>query len=188
MLNGTALTNDLELPMSVETASVPLPSATLDAAPSTAAIAGHPIHPMLVPLPIGMIASAAISDLVAINGGGSFWARASRLLLGGGLATGATAGVFGAIDFVTIQQARRPEGWIHLGGNAAVLGLTAANLAVRGDRSRVPFAAALLTFAAASLLLLTGWMGGELSYRHRVGVTDRRHGEVVGDNEELLGV
>ena len=76
--------------MSVETASVPLPSATLDAAPSTAAIAGHPIHPMLVPLPIGMIASAAVSDLVATNGGGSFWARASRLLLGGGLATAAT--------------------------------------------------------------------------------------------------
>jgi uncharacterized membrane protein len=174
--------------MRVETASVPLPSATLDAAPSTAAIAGHPIHPMLVPLPIGMIASAAVSDLVATNGGGSFWARASRMLLRGGLATAATAGIFGAIDFLTVEQARRPEGWIHLGGNAAVLGLTAASLAVRGDRGRVPVPAAMLSVSAAALLLLTGWMGGELSYRHRVGVAERRHGEITGDNEAIVEV
>lgn len=174
--------------MSVEVSSVPLPSATVDAAPSTAAIGGHPIHPMLVPLPIGMLTSAAISDLVAVNGGGTFWARASRWLLRGGLATGVLAGVFGAIDFLTIEQARRPEGWIHAGGNATVLGLTAANLAIRGDDDHVPFVGALLTVATAMLLLLTGWMGGELSYRHRVGVAERRQGEFVGSNEEIVPV
>lgn len=171
--------------MTVEVSSVPLPSATVDAAPSTAAIAGHPIHPMLVPLPIGLLASAAISDLVAMNGGGKFWGRASRLLLRGGLATGALAGVFGAIDFLTIEQARRPEGWIHASGNATVLGLTAANLGIRGDDDQVPFVGALLSVATASLLLVTGWMGGELSYRHRVGVAARRQGEVVGTNEDI---
>lgn len=171
--------------MTVDVPIIPLPSATVDAAPSTASIAGHPIHPMLVPLPIGMLASATISDLVAMNGGGSFWSRASRLLLRGGLATGALAGVFGAIDFLTIEQARRPEGWIHATGNATVLGLTAANLGLRGDDDHVPFAGAMLTVAAAALLLLTGWMGGELSYRHRVGVAARRQGEVVGSNEEI---
>jgi uncharacterized membrane protein len=169
--------------MSVEVPAVPLPSATVDSAPSRAAILGHPIHPMLVPLPIGMLVSAAISDLVASNGGGSFWARASRLLLGGTLATGATAGAVGAVDFLSVEQARRPEGWLHATGNGLILVLTAVNLGLRGDVERVPKAGAVLTVAATALAGFTGWMGGELSYRYRVGVTPRRHGEVIGTNE-----
>jgi uncharacterized membrane protein len=46
----------------------------------------------------------------------------------------------------------------------------------------------MLSVSAAALLLLTGWMGGELSYRHRVGVAERRHGEITGDNDAIVEV
>lgn len=169
--------------MPVELPALALPSPTVDAAPSTAAINGHPIHPILVPMPIGLLVAAAVSDLVSISGGGSFWARASRWLLRGGIATGVTAAAAGAIDFLTVEQARRPEGWIHATGNTVVLALAATSLRLRADDAHVPFAAAVVSGSAAALLLLTGWMGGELVFTHRVGVTARRHGEIVGTSE-----
>ena len=174
--------------MSVEVPAVPLPSATVDSAPSRAAILGHPIHPMLVPLPIGLLVAATVSDLVGTSRGGRFWARASRLLLGGTVATGATAGAVGAIDFVSVEQARRPEGWIHATGNAVILLLTVANLGLRTDDDHIPVAGATMSVIATAILGLTGWMGGELSYRYRVGVTPRRHGEVIGTNEDAEAV
>ena len=140
--------------------------------PSTAAIAGHPIHPMLVPLPIGLLSAAAVSDLAAVATGDRFFARASRLLLGGGIATALTAAPFGAVDFLTIDAARRrPEAWLHGLGNLGVVAISGVNLALRrqGD-AKVTRTGVALSAAAAFMLLVTGWLGGELSYRHRIGV------------------
>ena len=138
---------------------------------STASIAGHPLHPMLVPLPIGLLTAATVSDVAGMLSGDRFWARASRWLLRGALLSGATAGVLGATDFLTIGKARGSTGIAHAAGNATILGLSAASLAIRrGDRDRVPLAAAAISGMAAMLLLVTGWLGGELSYRHGIGV------------------
>jgi uncharacterized membrane protein len=150
-----------------------------DAHPSRAAIAGHPIHPMLVPLPIGLLVAAAASDVAHAATGDRFFGRASRLLIGGGIATGLAAAPFGLLDFVSIDAARRrPEAWLHGIGNVAVIGLSAANLALRlrdGDR-RAAAAGLAMSCAAAGILGVTGWLGGELSYRHRIGVVARQGG------------
>lgn len=140
--------------------------------PSTAAIAGHPIHPMLVPLPIGALVLAAGTDLLSWRTGDRFWGRASRWLLGVGAAGAAIAAPFGAIDLATIPRARQlPEAWLHAGGNTCVLGLTVANLALRrGSDRRVESVGLAMSALGAGLLAVTGWLGGELSYRHRIGV------------------
>lgn len=141
------------------------------AAPSTAAIAGHPLHPMIVPLPIGLLSAATASDIGYAITGDPFWARASRWLLRGGLVTGLLAALLGATDFATVRRARRPEGYAHATGNVLVVALSAASLALRREtRSRVPPLAMLLSGLAGLLLVVTGWLGGELSYRHRIGV------------------
>lgn len=141
--------------------------------PSLAAVNGHPIHPMLVPLPIGAFVGALASDVAYAATGDRFWARASRLLLGAGVATGALAGAVGAVDFTGRDQIRDyREAWAHAGGNAAAIALGAVNLAMRPDdsgRGTVPMGLALSALTGA-ILLVTGWFGGELSYRHRVGV------------------
>ena len=142
--------------------------------PSLAAIAGHPIHPMLVPLPIGALSLALASDLAFAATGDRFFARASTFLLGAGIATGALAGAVGSIDFTGREQVREHgESWMHAGGNIAALAVSAVNLAIRqGDQAKnvVPMGLALSALTG-TMLVVTGWLGGELSYRHRIGVT-----------------
>ena len=142
---------------------------------STAALAKHPIHPMLVPLPIGLLTAAAASDIGFWLTGDRFWARASRWLIGGGLATGGSAALFGLTDFVTLSRPReRPEGWLHAIGNVVVLALSAVSLRLRltdEQRAIVPWGLALSALSA-TILAVTGWLGGELSYRYKVGVIE----------------
>jgi uncharacterized membrane protein len=139
--------------------------------PSKAQIAGHPIHPSLIPLPIGLLTAAAASDVMARRGNDEFWPRASRYLLGAGLATGAAAGVVGAIDYFGLSRPRQvPEGRWHARGNVVAMALTAGNLALRSNRNDVPPSGLALSMAVAGILGVTGALGGELSYRHLVGV------------------
>ncbi|HEY8566997.1 MAG TPA: DUF2231 domain-containing protein [Beijerinckiaceae bacterium] len=139
--------------------------------PSTAAIAGHPIHPMLIPFPIAFLTGAVATDLVARATRDPFWARSSKVLLGAGIASGLLAGAVGAIDYFTIRRAReKPVGKIHAYGNPLALALAAANLATRKDNRAPDDTGVALSLATAAVLGVTGWAGGELSYTHMVGV------------------
>jgi uncharacterized membrane protein len=152
-----------------------------DSVKSTAAIAGHPIHPMLVPLPIGFLVGALLSDIGYLTTTNSFWAEASRWLLVGGIATAILAALFGLVDFFTISYVRsRTAAWVHFLGNAAVIVLSIVNLFSRPTdaQSGVPSSGVILSLIVALLLVITGWLGGELSYRYRVGILPR--------NEETL--
>lgn len=146
---------------------------------STASIAGHPIHPMLVPLPIGLLSAAFASDLAYLWTGDRFWARASRWLIGGGIVTGATAALFGITDFVTLRRPRQHvEGWGHAIGNGLVLVIGMVSLRQRltdGDRSVIPWGLAM-SGLSAMILSVTGWFGGELSYRFKIGMIDDSDG------------
>ena len=138
---------------------------------STASINGHPLHPMVVPIPIGLLAVAAASDLAHLLTGDAFWARASRWLIGGGLLGGLVAAVLGMVDFRTIRAARGPVGTAHAAGNATILGLSGVSLLLRQGAPRgVPVLAMALSAVASGMLALTGWLGGELSFRHGIGV------------------
>jgi uncharacterized membrane protein len=145
---------------------------------STAAIAGHPIHPMLIPFPIAFFSGVLATDLGYWWTADPFWARVSFWLVGAGLVTGALAAVFGLVDFLTIERAREHSaGWIHLFGNAIALILALASLGVRWSD---PVTAALpwglsLSAIVGVILIVTGWLGGELVFRHMIGVTG--HGD-----------
>jgi uncharacterized membrane protein len=157
-------------------ADADVPAAKPDAIPSTAAIAGHPIHPMLVPVPIGLMAGALVSDLAYVATRDSFWARASLAMTAGGVVGGLVSAVAGATDFFSKREIRRHRiAWLHAGGNLAVvtLGATSAALRSRDPAKAVVPAGLLMSLTAATLLLGTGWLGGELVYRERVGVVPR---------------
>ena len=103
--------------------------------PSTAAIFGHPIHPMIVPYPVAFLTAALATDLAARATRDPFWGRESGWLLGAGIASGAAAGAVGAIDYYTIRRAREATvGRLHAMGNPVALGLAAASLALRRGR------------------------------------------------------
>lgn len=139
---------------------------------STAALSGHPLHPFFVLFPVAFLVSALASDAAFMVTDDGFWARASQWLVGAGLVTGAIAAVFGLTDFLTIPRARILSGWVHFLGNGTVLGLALANWLIRLD-DRADAVAPVgvgLSSAIVAILLVTGWLGGELAYRHKIGV------------------
>jgi uncharacterized membrane protein len=142
---------------------------------STAQIAGHPIHPMLIPFPIALFVAAFVCDLVFWRTGNTGWATAALWLLGAGLIMAALAALAGLTDVLGDPQIRGlNDAWLHAGGNVIVVLIELYNWYTRyanGSSAVVP-TGLVLSFIAVLLLLYTGWKGGELVYRDRVGVAD----------------
>jgi uncharacterized membrane protein len=128
---------------------------------------------MLIPFPITFLVSAVLTDIVYWQTADAFWARASLWLVGAGLVAGLFAGTFGAIDYFTIQRAREhTAGKIHFVGNVTAIVLAAINLFIRwGDPAGpILWSGLILSLVTAAILGVTGWYGGELAYRHKIGV------------------
>lgn len=138
---------------------------------SKAAIAGHPIHPMLVPIPIALFVAALVTDIVYLADGSEGWAIASRWLLAGGLAGAALAALAGFVDFAGNARIRElRDAWLHMFANLAAVAIEAVNLFVRLPDPRIAGSLGVALSAVAGLILLfSGWKGGELVFRHGVG-------------------
>jgi uncharacterized membrane protein len=140
---------------------------------STVAVAGHPIHPLLVTMPIGLLITAFATDVGYWLTSDPFWARASIWLLGSGFIAGIVAAATGMMDFLRIDRVRkRQAGWIHMIGNVIILVLTLINWMMRWNNSAdavLPFGI-ILSLIVATLLGITGWYGAELIYRHKIAV------------------
>ena len=140
---------------------------------STAQIAGHPFHPMLVPFPIVCFVLTLVFDIAYARTGEQQWANFSSWLLVIGLIFAALAALAGLIDFFGDRRIRDLRAvWIHAGGNVLAVVLSIFNAMVHSRdayNSVVPLGLTLSAIVVA-ILLVTGWMGWEMVYRHRVGV------------------
>jgi uncharacterized membrane protein len=143
---------------------------------STASIAGHPLHPMLIPFPIAFFVFAFVCDLAFWRTGDAFWATAALWLLGAGLVMAALAAVFGLVDFLGEPRIRAlNDAWWHAGGNVLAVLITLYNWYLRytsGEAAILP-TGLLLSLIVVCILLFTGWKGWNLVYRYRVAVADR---------------
>ncbi len=143
---------------------------------STARIAGHPVHPMLVPFPIACFVGTLLTDLAYWRTGGMMWADFSAWLVTVGVIMGFLAAIAGLIDFLgnRLVRAQAPA-WPHAIGNIVVLILATCNMLVHsrdGWTSVVP-TGLILSALVVLILLFTGWMGWAMVYRHHVGVAPR---------------
>ncbi|HEY9909273.1 MAG TPA: DUF2231 domain-containing protein [Thermosynechococcaceae cyanobacterium] len=141
--------------------------------PSTVAIAGHPLHPLLVTFPIAFLTGALGTDVGYWLTSDSFWARASFWLIGAGLVTGLVAAATGMSDFLKIDRVRQHSaGWAHMTGNVAALSLSLASFVLRwGNQTGAVLPIGLIiSLLVAVLIAVTGWYGAELIYRHKVAV------------------
>jgi uncharacterized membrane protein len=141
---------------------------------STVAIAGHPLHPLIVTFPIAFLVAAFATDVGYWLTNDLFWARASVWLLGAGFVSGIVAALTGMSDFLRIDRVRkRRAGWLHMSGNVAVLLLTLINWVLRLTNGIVEFilpTGLLISLVVATLIGITGWYGAELIYRHKIAV------------------
>jgi uncharacterized membrane protein len=67
---------------------------------STASIAGHPIHPMLIPFPIAFFTATLACDVAYWVTRNDAWPTAAMWLLGAGIIMAAVAAVVGLVDVV----------------------------------------------------------------------------------------
>jgi uncharacterized membrane protein len=137
-----------------------------------ASIAGHPIHVMLVALPIGLWIFSLICDVILLMGhNADLWFTVAYITMAGGIVGALLAAPFGLVDLLSLPRGHtRNVGVAHMVINLVVVALFGINLWLRtGDLSSMllPF---VLSLAGVGLLLLSGWLGGELVHVHLVGV------------------
>lgn len=140
---------------------------------TTAQIAKHPIHPMLVPVPIICFVGAFFTDLAYWRSAEMMWADFSAWLLTAGLIMGVLAAIAGLIDFLGNRLIRtRTPAWPHMLGNLLVLVLSFFNALVhtRDAWTSVVPTGLILSSLVVLILPVTGWLGWALVYRHGVGV------------------
>ncbi|MFF7051488.1 Rieske 2Fe-2S domain-containing protein [Streptomyces griseorubiginosus] len=129
---------------------------------------GHPVHPLLVQVPIGSWLSAAVLDLRKDR------PREAGLLVGLGLAAAAPAALTGAVDWAELNPPQKRVGLVHALANTAAVTLYSASLACRATgRTRAGRTLGFLGFAAVGA---GGMLGGHLAYRQASGAN---HAEAV---------
>jgi uncharacterized membrane protein len=146
-----------------------------DGPESTVIVDRHPIHPMLVPIPIACFVGALLTDLAYWRTAEMMWADFSAWLVTAGLVVGVLAAIAGLVDFLGNRfiRAQRPA-WPHALGNILALVLSVFNAMVHSRdawTSVVPTGLAL-SAAVVVVLLFTGWLGSSLVYRRRVEVAE----------------
>jgi uncharacterized membrane protein len=142
-------------------------------------VAGHAVHPMLIPLPLGMFLGTLIFDVVYLLTEDLQLAAVSFSMAVLAAVSGVAAAATGAVDFKNIPKGTRAKrvGLAHAIGNDIVIALygLSAFLRYRADDYEPSALALALTFAGAGISFVTGWLGGELVERLGVGVDSDAH-------------
>jgi uncharacterized membrane protein len=150
--------------------------------------AGHPVHPMLIVFPLGLLATAVIFDIIYLVSSSTQWTVVAYYMIGAGVIGGLAAAVFGWLDWIGIPGGTRAKriGLWHGGGNIAVLALFALSWVLRRDNPEAPPTGAIVAgLIGVVLAAVTSWLGGELVDRLGVGVDDGAHLDAPSSLSEL---
>ena len=146
-----------------------------------AQIAGHPIHPMLVTLPIGLWLFSLACDLIArASDAPASWATASFYAMVGGILGALVAALPGLLDLRSLQRLPiHATAMKHMALNLTVVVLYLINAALRWGDTEAAAAGLPLTLSilAVGLLAVSGWLGGKMVYEAGVGVHTQEIGE-----------
>jgi nitrite reductase/ring-hydroxylating ferredoxin subunit/uncharacterized membrane protein len=139
---------------------------------------GHPLHPVLVSVPIGSWTAATVLDL---TGGG---AKAAQRLIAIGALVAVPTALTGANDWLTTKGAERRVGLVHASLNHTALGLYTASWLARRRGRRVKGAA--LALLGGGVMGAAGWLGGHLAYALGVGVDTTVFEHFPGDWTDVV--
>lgn len=139
---------------------------------SAIAVAGHPIHAMLVHFPIALVICTLGVDGLYWLTGDPFWVRVGLWSAGAAFAFGVLASIVGTLELLAVPGIRvRVASWNHAIAAMTLVAVVGANF---GLRVTIPDAVLphglLLSVLAAVLTALAGWHGGKLVFDHGVGL------------------
>lgn len=134
---------------------------------SPASFKGHPFHPMLIPLPIGLWIFSLVSDLIYKFGlGGAVWNDCCVLHLGRWnyrRARRRDSGIF--IDSIGIENPKTRSMVIwHMSINLLAVALYCVNFWLRLHRAPGDNLPIALSVIGVGMIVVSGWLGGELVY------------------------
>ena len=145
-----------------------------------ASVKGHPIHPMLVPLAIGLWVFALVSDVMTRVGGAAAWRTVAFYAIGGGVVGALLAAVPGLIDLLSMSPGRTKRlGFWHMSVNLAAVAVLAAAFVLR-LRNPDHSGSILFTALGVALILVSGWLGGEMVYVGGAGVATSARNSPTG--------
>jgi uncharacterized membrane protein len=145
---------------------------------SKAKVVGHPVHPMLVVFPLGLLATSFFFDVIRLGGGGEGFSVAAFYMIAAGIIGGLAAAVFGLVDWLAVPKGTRAKaiGAYHGILNVVVVGLFIVSWGIRyRDSAAIIGSAVVLSLLGVLVALVSGWLGGELVDRLGVGVDDGAH-------------
>jgi len=139
---------------------------------SAIAVAGHPIHAMLVHFPIALVICTLGVDGLYWLTADPFWVRVGLWSTGFAFAFGVLASIAGTLELLAVPGIRvRVASWNHAIAAMTLVAVAGANF---GLRLHVPDAVLphglLLSMLAAVMTALAGWHGGKLVFDHGVGL------------------
>nr|WP_243446198.1 DUF2231 domain-containing protein [Polymorphobacter fuscus] len=150
--------------------------ADFDNTSSKIAIAGHPIHAMLVAFPVAMAFGALGADGFYWLTGDVFWARAGLWACGMAFIFGVLAGIAGTVELLAVPGIRRrAASWSHFVFAMMLLSVLGANWGLRlgGYEQAVLPWGILVSALAVGATAITGWHGGKLVFDYHIGTASR---------------
>jgi uncharacterized membrane protein len=137
-----------------------------------ASIAGHPIHPMLITLPIGLWVFSFVCDLFFVFGSGApAWSTVALYTMAGGIVGALAAAIPGFIDLLSLPPEPRKTALTHMGINLTVVVLYVINFWFRLRTGGNPGGLVWLSLLTILMLVVSGWLGGRMVYLLGVAVT-----------------
>ncbi|MBC5806449.1 MAG: hypothetical protein DLM53_11660 [Candidatus Eremiobacter antarcticus] len=138
---------------------------------SPASVKNHPLHPVLVAFPIGLLIFSLVCDLIGLSKpDNTAWGTVALYSMVGGIIGALVAAIPGLIDLLALKDpAVKKIGVRHMVINLIVVALFAIDawLRFRGTTSGLPLT---ISIVGVILLLVSGWLGGEMVYVHGVAV------------------
>jgi len=139
---------------------------------TSARIAKHPIHPMLVVLALGLWVAALVFDVIYAITGHPSRRTAAFWNVGAGVVGALLAAIPGFVDWLGLTGRAARLGTYHMLLNLGAVAIFALNWLVRtrvGGDSPLPL---ILSVVGIIVVGISGWLGGELVYVHRVGAEE----------------
>jgi uncharacterized membrane protein len=146
---------------------------------SKASIAGHPVHPMLIPFPLALWVTSFVVDILFYFLRHPTLLVVAKFMIAAGCIGALAAAVPGIIDWLSIKNGdvKKVANW-HARLNITALVVFAISLFLRmgsyshlvGRKLTIPF---LLSLFGVILIAISGWLGGELVFRYGMGTTPR---------------
>lgn len=138
-----------------------------------ARFANHPIHPMLIPFPIGLWIFSLVSDFIYRANGNEAWATVAFYSMAGGIIGAIVAAIPGFLDYLDLKPSRvKSIALRHMLFNVIALVLFIWNFFLREPGAPVAGFPFFLSIVGVLLILVSGWLGGHMVYVHGMAVDE----------------